>query len=130
LHNYQHNFLSSSAQRWNTEIKFALILHLLITTSESCAGCPVKTLHSIQGESMPFNVPLQDGSSTIILIQHPDVNITGISQGRTTTRGNLMIISQILHRIVSEKKQIKHGLEVFLVFSLFVELRDVLKNAN
>jgi hypothetical protein len=79
---------------------------------------------------MPFNVPLQDGSSTIILIQHPDVNITGISQGRTTTRGNLMIISQILHRIVSEKKQIKHGLEVFLVSFLFVELRDVLKNAN
>ncbi len=37
---------------------------------------------------MPFNIPLQDGSSLIVTIQNPDITITNISEAKTTTESN------------------------------------------
>jgi hypothetical protein len=48
---------------------------------------------------MPFNIPLQDGSSLIVTIQNPDINIANISEAKTTTEGNLIIIFHILYKI-------------------------------
>jgi len=50
----------------------------------------MKTLQSIQTHSIPFNIPLQDGSSIIILIENPFVNIIDVGEGDTTTEGNLL----------------------------------------
>jgi len=47
---------------------------------------------------MPFNIPQQDGFSTIVSIQNPSVNITGISEEKTTTKGNSMFIIHVLSR--------------------------------
>jgi len=50
----------------------------------------MKTLQAIQTHSIPFYIPLQDGSSIIILIGNPFVNIIDVGKGDTTTEGNLL----------------------------------------
>ena len=82
---------SHNTSRSNNNMEFILKLHLSIIASQSCGGCSVKTLDSIKNKLMPFNIPLQDGSSLIVTIQNPDVTFSKISEAKTTTEGNLII---------------------------------------
>lgn len=81
---------SSVYNYWFPSIQFILQFHVSIITSESCVECLMKTLQSIQTHSIPFYIPLQDGSSIIILIGNPFVNIIDVGKGDTTTEGNLL----------------------------------------
>jgi hypothetical protein len=61
-------------------------LHVSIITSETCKECVAKTLHSIQIQSIPFNIPQQDGSFIIVLIEKPLINISGKPERKTTKK--------------------------------------------
>jgi hypothetical protein len=74
------------------------MLHISIVTSETCEECLAKTLRFIQTQSMPFNIPQQDGSFIIVSVQNPFVNITGVSNKETTIKGDLLLIFHILIR--------------------------------
>jgi hypothetical protein len=67
---------------------FILQLHVSIITSETCKECAAKTLHSIESQSIVFNIPQQDGSSIIVLIEKSFVNIIGDSGSKTTNKGD------------------------------------------
>jgi len=73
---------------WIDENKFILQLHVSIITSETCKECAAKTLHAIQTQSMPFNIPQQDDSSIIVSIENPFVNIIDDSERKTTNKGD------------------------------------------
>jgi hypothetical protein len=54
---------------------------------------------------MVFNIPQEDGSSIIVSIEKPLVNITDDSERKTTNKGDRLIIFQFLNRISNEKKK-------------------------
>ncbi len=95
----------SQNDHWIAGNKFILQFHVSIITSETCKECAAKTLHSIQIQSMVFNIPQEDGSSIIVSIEKPLVNITDDSERKTTNKGDRLIIFQFLNRISNEKKK-------------------------
>ncbi len=78
----------SQNDHWITGNKYILQFHVSIITSETCKECAAKTLHSIQTQSMPFNIPQQDDSSIIVSIENPFVNIINDSERKTTNKGD------------------------------------------
>ncbi len=97
--------LSSDNHYWTPSDQFVLHLYVSIIISESCPECRIKTLHSIQTQSIPFNIPQQDGSSIIVSIQKPLVKITSDLDKIITITGDLLFVFQAFDRILDEEKE-------------------------
>ena len=68
----------------NSHEKYRLQFHLSIITSESCHDCLNRVKQSIEGALIPFQVQLFVGSSIIIQLQQPFINITNTVETATS----------------------------------------------
>ena len=68
----------------NSHGKYRLQFHLSIITSESCHDCLNRVKQSIEGALIPFQVQLFVGSSIIIQLQQPFINITNTVETATS----------------------------------------------
>ena len=68
----------------NSHRKYRLELHLSIITSEFCHDCLNRVKQSIEGALIPFQVQLFVGSSIIIQLQQPFINITNTVETATS----------------------------------------------
>jgi len=121
--NYESNksvvLLSSDNQHWLIVEKFILQFYISIASSESCPECRIKTLRSIQTQSIPFNILQQDGSCMTVSIQEPFVRIISDLENKTTTiQGDLVFVFRALNKILREKRNIE-GLTVLFSSHLF-----------
>ena len=65
---------------YRDSLKYILKIHVSVITPEHCSECRSKILNSIESEPMPFKIPQRDGSSIIVLIQNPSINLGGMSE--------------------------------------------------